>query len=179
MMNVASMLTLSLLRHAKSSWTDADLDDHDRPLAKRGAKAAPEMAKYMRREELRPDAILCSTAVRTRATAALLIAGLGPPVPAITYDEALYLASPDTILNLLREVPASLRHVLIIGHNPGLHMLALQLVGTGDKKQLASLAQEFPTAALAVFSFTQPSWSELKASTGKLEHFATPKRLQD
>ena len=172
------MLTLSLLRHAKSSWTDPDLDDHDRPLAKRGAKAAPEIAKFMRREELRPTLVLCSTAVRTRATLALLIAGLGPPVPAITYDESLYLASPDAILALLREVPASIQQVLIVGHNPGLHMLALELIGTGERKLLASLAQEFPTAALAVFNFTQSAWNEIKPGTGKLEHFVTPKRLE-
>lgn len=171
------MLTLSILRHAKSSWADPTLDDHDRPLAKRGVKTIPAVAKFMRQAKLRPTLAICSDALRTRATLTLLLAELGPPTPRVVYDEMLYLASPPTIRTVLAEAGDE-PHVLLVGHNPGLHALALELVGEGDRKTLAALAQEFPTAALAVLSFEAESWKELKSATGHLEHFTTPRRLE-
>lgn len=171
------MLTLSILRHAKSSWTDPTLDDHDRPLAKRGVKAIPAVAKFMHQAKLRPTLALCSDALRTRATLTLLLAELGPPTPRVVYDEALYLAAPPIIRSVLAEAGDE-PHVLLVGHNPGLHALALELAGEGDRKTLASLAQEFPTSALAVLSFEIESWKDLKPATGHLEHFTTPRRLE-
>lgn len=171
------MLTLSLLRHAKSSWDDPALDDHDRPLAKRGTKAAPEIAKYLKREELLPSLVLCSGAVRTRATLALILAEIGRPPPEIRYDDALYLAAPETILTRIRNVEPEHTHVLVIGHNPGLHALALALTGQGDRKAVAALATAFPTAALAVLSFDADRWSDIKTAAGRLEHFVTPRSL--
>ena len=177
MMMLAGMLTLSLLRHAKSSWSDPELEDHERPLAKRGAKAVPAVAKFMRHEKLRPQLVLCSDAMRTRATLALLIAELGPPTPQIVYENALYLASPETIRAAIAQIDTGETHVLVVGHNPGLHALALELVGEGDRKMLGILAREFPTGALAVFSFDIASWKDLKGASGHLEHFTTPRRL--
>jgi phosphohistidine phosphatase len=171
------MLTLSLLRHAKSSWADPELDDHDRPLAKRGAKAMPGLAKFMRQEKLRPGLVLCSDALRTRATLALLVAEIGGPPPRIVYDEALYLAAPDTIRARIAELAGDERHVLVVGHNPGLHALALELVGEGDRKTLALLAREFPTGALAVLSFSVATWPDVTSASGHLEQFTTPRQL--
>lgn len=171
------MLTVSLLRHAKSSWDNPELDDLDRPLTKRGAKAAPEMARYIDKHNLRPDFILCSSAVRTRATQTLVVAELGAPPPPTHYRDTLYLAPPDIILEQVRTAPESARHVMVIGHNPGLHMLALQLVGQADRKLVSQLAREFPTAALAVFQFTVQSWNDIDTSLGKLIHFVTPRNL--
>ncbi len=88
------MLTLSLLRHAKSSWADPGLNDYERPLAKRGANAAAEIGKYLKRQKLRPDLILCSGAARTRATLELVLAELGSPAPEVRNDDALYRTSP-------------------------------------------------------------------------------------
>jgi phosphohistidine phosphatase len=171
------MLTLSLLRHAKSSWTDPELDDHERPLAKRGVKAIPTIAKFIRQEKLRPSFVLCSDAMRARATLALLLSELGPPAPRVDYDNALYLAAPDTILTEISNVPDSEPHVLVVGHNPGLHALALELVGEGERKMLAMLAQEFPTGALAVLTFDAVSWKDIRGAGGHLEHYTTPRRL--
>lgn len=171
------MLTLSLLRHAKSSWADPELSDHERPLAKRGARAVPALAKFIRQEKLRPGLVLCSDAMRTRATLALLLAELGPPAPQVIYDERLYLAAPDAIRAALAGVSEDYAHVLVVGHNPGLHALALELVGEGDRKLLAALAREFPTGALAVFSFDVASWKDVQPAVGHLEHFTTPRRL--
>jgi phosphohistidine phosphatase len=171
------MLTLSLIRHAKSSWESPGLDDHERPLAKRGASAAPEIGKYMRRERLRPDLVLCSGAVRARATLALLVAELGPTPPEVRFDDALYLASPAAMLDVIRHVEPQYPHVMVVGHNPGLHALALELVGDGDRKDIAALATKFPTAALAVLTFNADSWSEIRAASGRLEHFVTPRDI--
>ena len=171
------MLTLSLLRHAKSSWDAQGLDDHERPLAKRGAKAAPEVAKFLRREQLVPNLVLCSGAVRARATLALMLAELGPPAPEIRYEDALYLAAPAAVLDRIRHCDPAQAHIMVIGHNPGLHALALELVGNGDRKALAALATEFPTAALAVLTFAGPRWSDVTCAAGRLEHFVTPRRL--
>ena len=171
------MLTLTLLRHAKSSWSDPALDDHERPLAKRGVKAIPLIAKYMRQQKIAPDLVLASDAMRTRATLALLLAELDAPPPPIVYDEMLYLASPRTIMFAASKHDD--RHIMIVGHNPGLHALALELVGDGNRKLLAALAREFPTAALAVLNFDCENWKDVAPATGQVTHFVTPRRLAD
>jgi phosphohistidine phosphatase len=171
------MLTLSLLRHAKSSRDDAELEDHERPLAKRGTKDAPRIGRFMAAEEVRPDLVLCSSAVRTRATLTLVLAELPGRPPEIAYDDELYLAAPPGLLGRLAKVKASVGHVLMVGHNPGLHALALALTGGGEHKALAGLAGKFPTGALAVIDFDAGSWSALKPGSGHLRLFMTPRRL--
>ena len=168
------MLTLSLLRHAKSSWADPDLDDYERPLAKRGAKAAPDTGKYLKRQKLRPDLILCSGAVRARATLDLVLAELGSPAPEVRYDDALYRTSPTIMLGALQKIGTPYRHVMMIGHNPELHTLSLELIGDGRRKDIAALKTKFPTAALAVVVFDAAVWSKIRAGSGRLECFVTP-----
>jgi phosphohistidine phosphatase len=174
------MLTLSLLRHAKSSWDEPALDDYDRPLAKRGKKAAPEIGAALAAMGLRPDLVLCSGAVRARETLDLVLSKLGGPAPEIVYDEALYMATPAGLLARLRKVAARAdapRHVMLVGHNPGLEELALMLVGSGGADDRARMAEKFPTAALAVIAFNTESWAKVRPGAGRLEHFITPKRL--
>jgi phosphohistidine phosphatase len=170
------MLTLSLLRHAKSSWDDPALDDFDRPLGERGVKAAPLMGRYLMAEDLRPDLVICSGAVRTRATLALIMPELGAPPPDISYEDDLYLASASRLLGRVHKADRA-RNILLIGHNPGLHALALALVGDGKRRDLDALATKFPTAALAVFTFDVDKWSAVKAGTGALVRFVTPRQL--
>jgi phosphohistidine phosphatase len=171
------MLTLSLLRHAKSSWDDPELDDFDRPLSKRGTKAASEMGQYLAHERLIPDLVLCSGAVRTRATLALLLAEIGPPAPEIRYENALYLATPAAMLTLIQSTDPKRRHVMVIGHNPGLHALALELVGDGERKTVSALARAFPTGALALLTFEAGEWRGVKTAAGRLDRFVVPRRL--
>lgn len=175
------MLTLTLLRHAKSSW-DEPLDDHDRPLAKRGLKAAPEMGAALAAMGLRPDLVICSGAVRTRETLALVLDELGAPAPDVVYDDSVYMASPQTLLKRLRAIApgpdrGTPRHVMLVGHNPGMEELALELVGSGAADDRARMAKKFPTAAAAVIAFNADAWASIKPGTGRLEHFLTPKRL--
>jgi phosphohistidine phosphatase len=176
------MLTLTLLRHAKSSWDEPTLDDYDRPLAKRGKKAAPEIGAALAAMGLRPDLVLCSGAARARATLDLVLAKLGAPVPEVVYDDELYMADPEALLARLQRVgPGAAgetpRHVMLVGHNPGLEELALLLVGSGAADDTARMAAKFPTAAVAVVGFNAESWEAIEPGSGRLEHFLTPKQL--
>jgi phosphohistidine phosphatase len=120
------MVHLMLLRHAKSDWTDEGLLDKDRPLNPRGKKAAPEMAHWLEKQKLIPDRILCSTAQRTRETLELM-KGVWSAHPEVHLIDRLYLASPQTILEEAMGHAAGAQSLLIIGHNPGIEMLATKL----------------------------------------------------
>jgi phosphohistidine phosphatase len=169
------MKSLYLLRHAKSSWSDAKLSDFDRPLNKRGKKAAPLMAAFMRQQGLRPEVTLCSTARRAEETWRLVAPTLGGE-PKVRFLKSLYLAPPSVLLASLRRLPEIYERAMIVGHNPGLEHLAQQLCGGGKKAALAQLAEKFPTAALAVITF-EDEWGELEAGKGYLEEMAIPADL--
>ena len=127
------MSRLYLLRHAKSSWDDPGLVDHDRPLAPRGRQAAEAIGAYLREHDIGPELVLCSSAARTRET--LERVGLTGQI-----EDALYGAGASALLARLHEVPDEVASVMLIGHNPGMRQLAVDLAGLDDK---------FPTAALA------------------------------
>lgn len=171
------MLTLLLLRHAKSDWHN-DLGDHERPLNKRGVKTAPLVARYVARSGLSPDRILCSDAVRTRATLSLALPELPKPQPAVEIDPRLYLAPAEMILEVIRDhAHKDDKRLMVVGHNPGLHALALTLIGSGDKKALSAMAMKFPTAALAVIEFENRNWNDIGPATGRLDAFVVPRDL--
>ena len=169
-------LTLSLLRHAKSSWDDPSLKDFDRPLSERGVSAAPRMAAYMAAQGVAPELVLCSPAVRARQTLDLVLPHLADG-PTVVYEDTFYLAAPSVLLARVRKIGAKVRHVLIVGHDPGMQGLALELAGTGDADALQSLGRKYPTAALAVICFNARDWSKIGPAKGRLELFATPKTL--
>ena len=171
------MLTLSLLRHAKSSWDDPMLDDHDRPLNKRGMQAADMMGTYLAERKSKPDGILCSDAVRTRQTLKRVQPHFGTPSPKVIIDPELYLAPATAMLAQLRKTDAALRHVIMIGHNPGMQALALDLAGSGSKRDIATMAIKFPTCGLAVLTFEVDAGSEVRPAGGRLLEFVTPRSL--
>lgn len=171
------MRTLLLLRHAKSAWDLAGLDDHERPLNKRGVRDAPVMGTFIASHDLRPDLILCSDAVRARATLTLALQAMGQPSPTVRYEPRLYLAEPAAIVEVLSRVEPQVARCMVVGHNPGMHALALGLVGDGDRKDIADLAMKFPTAGLAVIDFEDRAWDGIKPATGRLRTFVAPKLL--
>jgi phosphohistidine phosphatase len=173
------MLTLALLRHAKSSWDDPSLGDFDRPLNTRGLKNAPEAGMALRELGLRPDLILCSSANRTRATLDLALPELRGPAPKIHYEEALYHASAGQLLDRLRLIGDGPSNVLLVGHNPGLHALAITLAGTGKSADLSLMQERYPTAAIAYLTFEAPRWRDIGPAKGRLEDFWTPRRLRE
>lgn len=161
-----------LLRHAKAA-RPGSMADRDRPLAERGREAAPQMGAYMRRENLLPDLTLVSTALRTEETWSLLGAALGPGVAKRDVSE-LYGASPNNLFKIIRTVPAEVRALMLVGHNPGIPALAVQLLGRGDAEARQRLLEKFPTCGLVVIDFEGDSWEEIVAGTGHLERFVSP-----
>lgn len=172
------MLTLSLLRHAKSDWSTRGQKDFDRPLAQRGLDAAPRMGAYMAANGIAPALVLCSTAVRARQTLDLVLPCLAPQ-PEVVHVDKLYLASPNIMLAQLRMRAGAARHVMMVGHDPGMHDLAVSLAGTGDPADLGALHAKFPTAALAVLAFEVEGWDEVAPGRGRLVRFVMPKRLPE
>lgn len=171
------MLTLSLLRHGQSSWDDPDLNDHERPLSKHGRNAAEIISDYIAEHGLVPDYILCSTAVRARETLDVLLSRLGSLQPEIVLEPALYLATPTAMLGIIRETARSVRHLMIIGHNPGLHALALDLTGSGLRRDITSMAVKFPSGALAVLTFEENDWTEIRPAAGRLVQFVATRSV--
>ena len=163
------MKRLHILRHAKSSWDDPDLADHERPLAPRGEKAAVRIAQHAQKEGIAPELVLCSTALRARQTLAALLPVLSGDVE-IRLEEALYGAGAEAVLDRLHGVDEAVASVLVIGHNPTLHELVLTLTGREDK------LERFPTGALASLTFTAP-WADLTAGGAELASFVIPRQL--
>lgn len=170
------MRRLMLLRHAKSDRSLPGLRDHDRPLNARGREAAALMGAYMKSHRLVPDRVMVSTSVRTRETWLLLAPELDR-APDAVYDERIYEARPVVIGNVIAAAPKGVRTLLLIGHNPGLQALALTLIGAGDSAGRRSLAEKFPTAALAVIDFAFDDWRQLAAGSGRLDRFVTPREV--
>ena len=151
------MKTLLLFRHAKSSWSNTVLDDHDRPLKKRGLKAAPRMGAVLRDIGLRPDHVLCSTALRAKETWKLVQAELpeGHIIP-VTHSADLYHCETSQVLTALAHVAEPAACVLIVGHNPDLETVLTQL--TGESHRL-------PTAAFVRLTLPLDTWSDLTETT--------------
>jgi phosphohistidine phosphatase len=165
---------LYLLRHAKSSWGDPGLEDRDRPLNSRGRRAARLVAEHLRAEGVSPELVLCSASLRTRQTLAAILPTLEGELEA-RIEDVLYSAGAEGLLERLRTVPVSTSSVLVIGHNPALHELALSLAGTG--RDLERLREDFPSGALATLAVPEPGWAELAEGDAELTSYAVPREL--
>lgn len=166
-------LRLILTRHAKSDWSTPGAPDHDRPLNKRGRRQAPLIGAWLASRRDIPARILCSDAARTRETLDLILPARGT-APDVALLPALYHAAPDTILGLIRAelVPT----LLVIGHNPGLAEAAQRLCHMPPPHPRFA---DFPTAATAVFDFTEDAWSQVDWGRATLRDFVTPDDLED
>jgi phosphohistidine phosphatase len=167
------MRVVHLLRHAKSSW-DTGLPDDERPLAKRGRKAAKAIRRYLREQRIEPELVLCSSARRARETLELIEPALRSAD--VRVERSLYGAGGDELLDRLRAVPDHVGSAMLIGHNPGLQELALDLVGpAADVRELRA---KYPTAALVTLAFGAPSWRLIEPGTGNLAGFVRPRELE-
>ncbi|HYI49670.1 MAG TPA: histidine phosphatase family protein [Allosphingosinicella sp.] len=167
------MKTLTLLRHAKSGWDAPVARDFDRPLSPRGRKAARAMGREMKRLQLAFDRVIASPAARAAET----IDGLEQDYGALPaeQDERVYLASAETLLDLVRATDDAEARLLIVGHNPGMEQLALLLAREGTLRD--AIAAKYPTGALAEIRFEAQSWRDINAGAGCLEHFIRPRDL--
>jgi phosphohistidine phosphatase len=174
------MRQLLLLRHAKSAWDDPALGDHARPLNDTGRAAAASMRRAMLDLGLTPDVVLVSSARRTLQT----LEALEPwdERPLIEPMDKLYLATAPQILAILNGVAETVRSLLVIGHNPGLHDVALTIAGAhamaANRDITRQLAAGFPAGALAEFTVA-PRWSDLGEGGGRLVRFLCPKDLPE
>lgn len=172
------MKTLYLLRHAKSSWDDPGLEDAQRPLNRRGRRAAHLMAEYFRRAGIIVDRALCSTAQRARQTIEALRPALGEVEP--VFDDRLYEASRQTLLARLAELPETVGSVLLVGHNPGLERLAQFLCDEhDDSPAMQDMREKFPTGSLAVLTCEAARWADLGPASCHLREFVRPSQLED
>lgn len=170
------MKTLCLMRHAKSGWDDPDLPDHDRPLNERGVEAAGLVGRYLKRQGIRPDLVLCSTAKRAADTLALVLNEFGRDAP-VEHDRGLYLAGAPALLEAVRGAPDSVGTLLVVGHNPDMHHLGQHLAGFGDPKALRAMAEKFPTGGCAILTFETRHWREVSPGRGHLVEFVRPRLL--
>jgi phosphohistidine phosphatase len=170
------MRRLLLLRHAKAERLQGGGRDQDRVLAQRGRADAKTLGAYLARHAFIPERALVSTAVRTRETWTLLTAAMGK-TPPVSFEERLYDASPDAILQTIKETGPDTGTLMLIGHNPGLQELAATLVASGDIEARERLGREFPTSALVVIGFAVERWNAVHPRGGRLEHFVTPEWL--
>jgi phosphohistidine phosphatase len=164
---------LYLLRHAKSSWDDPGLEDHDRPLAPRGMKAARVVAAEIARQRISVDAVLCSSATRARQTLEVVVPALSGPLD-IQVRPELYAAGAGDLLRRLRNLHEETCTVLVVGHNPALEELTDLLAGDGEPLALEALRRKFPTGALATLT-TGRSWGELGPGAAYLESLFLPR----
>lgn len=165
------MKRVYLMRHAKSSWSEEGMKDHDRPLNPRGIAAAKRMGSELRFRDYVPDAVLCSTAKRTRETLSLMTPEMGKVV-ASTIEAELYLAGPDLLLDRIRDADNALGSLMIIAHNPGLEEL-VELLAKRD----AAVPDKFPAGALAVLDFDAETWRAIKPHGGEITDVIFPKLL--
>ena len=151
------MKRLLVLRHAKAERDSETGRDFDRPLASRGWKDAADVGRAMRERGLRPNAIIASPAKRVIETLAALAEGYGPLEA--EYDRRIYNASPETLLDVVRQAEDGAQTLLLVGHNPGLQLLLLELTR-------GRIGESFPTAALAVVDIAAFSWADVGQGGG-------------
>jgi len=164
------MKTLLLMRHAKSSWDDPELDDHDRPLNARGLRDAPRMAAWLIRQEHTPGAITSSTALRAVHTAQIVAEACRVAAPVRT-TAGLYHADIAAWQRVIRNLPEEIDRALCVGHNPGIESIV---------SKLTDQSLHMPTAAIAVFALKLDSWAAFKVPTRYADwHLWRPKDLPD
>ena len=171
------MLTLMLLRHAKAELGMATLADKDRSLAQRGRADAPRLGAFVESEGLRPDLVQCSTARRTRETWELAQAAMSKPVET-QFEAGIYEASTARLLAIVRRTPASVKRLLLIGHNPGFEDLACDLIRDGEPEAMARIDKKYPTSGLAVLTFSHKQWAQITPRSARLTHFTAPAYLK-
>lgn len=162
------MRHLALIRHAKSSWDNLDLDDFDRPLNKRGYRDAPFMGKKLGERGIAFDVIISSPAARALATSRLIAAEIDYPEDRIQTDERIYEASWQGLMEVVNGIDDAHSRAAIVGHNPGMSHFAAVLAGDGPG--------DMPTCAIALLEFSISSWSEAGPAMGRLRSFEYPKK---
>jgi phosphohistidine phosphatase len=174
--DIAAMRRLLLLRHAKTESPEPGERDSERKLTKRGRADAPVIGAYMARHGLVPDLALVSPAARAVETWTLVAAALGK-VPRAVKDERIYNAEAEALIGVIREA-SDARVLLVVGHNPGLHDLAVRLIASGDVETRERVTEKLPTSGLVVIDLAFDGWSKLHPKAGRIERFVSPRLIE-
>jgi len=171
------MKRLSILRHAKSSWDDPSLADFNRPLNDRGWKAARRMGRELKRRGMHFDYCVASTAARVRETLDGLFEGYGNPDFEIRFEPRIYEATTAVLMDVVCGLPESASAPLVVGHNPGLHRLILELTNDDDDGMRDRVSDNLPTAALAQIQLSVRRWTDVEPGIGEIAELIFPKEL--
>jgi phosphohistidine phosphatase len=169
------MRRLLLLRHAKTERADPGQRDRDRKLTKRGRDDAAVIGAYMARHGLTPDLALVSPAKRAQETWALLAPAFAK-TPRLFDEEQIYNATTEALFKIISEKRGA-HSLVVVGHNPGLHDVAVQLIASGDVDARERVAEKLPTSGLVVIDLAFDDWSRLHRHSGRLERFVTPRLI--
>ena len=153
------------------------MPDRDRPLATRGVTDASLMGKAMAERGIDPELVLCSSARRTRDTLALVLPELRVE-PKVVYEDALYHASSEAMLEMIHAIQPGANRVMLVGHNPEIQAFALDLVGSGPRHFRDRVRAKYPTSALAVINFASGLWKSVTVNSGTLNLFLSPSGLR-
>ncbi|MGQ4273082.1 SixA phosphatase family protein [Terrihabitans sp. B22-R8] len=169
------MRRLVLFRHAKGEAPDP-LNDYARKLAPRGQIAARGMGEWLAGQGIVPDLVICSGSARTRQTWSLAASAFDP-APELQFEDRIYEAEVETLLDVVREQDSEVYTLLLVGHNPGLELLTGLLAESGEPEVVDLFKAKFPTAAIAIIDFEDVPWAAIEEKTGWLSAFVTPKHL--
>jgi phosphohistidine phosphatase len=167
---------LTIVRHAKSSWGNEDLDDFDRPLSKRGQKAALQIGEELKKRGFKFDLVLASPALRVRETLEGIQWGYGEQL-AVEFEPEIYDASEATLFKLVRRIPERAHAPMLVGHNPGLQQLILALTRQDDGGLRELVAANLPTGAVALVELPAPRWAEMMEESGLIRELILPRDL--
>ena len=170
------MKRLAILRHAKSSWDDANVDDFNRPLNERGWKAARRMGRELKHRNMHFDLVIASTAARVRETLDGLQEKYDFAAP-IRFEPEMYGASAEVLLSLIRALPEKVDAPLFVGHNPGLERLIVELTRDDENGLRRRISAGLPTGALTVMEMSGEGWADVAPGKGRIVELILPKAL--
>lgn len=170
------MKKLTILRHAKSGWEDPVARDFDRPLNERGRRAATVMGAYLARTNTHFDTVISSPAVRCTETLDALWEGMGTILHP-NWDRRIYLASSDTLLDVLKELPVDVSSALLCGHNPGCEELSLLLMSAAMTDDRHEIEEKFPTGSICEIAFDVADWADIRPYSGQCTRFMRPRDI--
>jgi phosphohistidine phosphatase len=170
------MRRLMLVRHATAEPANLGESDEARPLTAEGCNDAATIGAYLAAHTFRPDRVLVSPAMRAQDSWRQIAAALCS-APEAVFDKRIYNATAQTLVRVITEVPDRAQSLMLVGHNPGLHELALLLLATGDIDTRERLRENLPTCGVAIVDFALDSWHKLHPRAGRLERFISPKLL--
>jgi phosphohistidine phosphatase len=170
------MKQLAILRHAKSDWGNPGQSDFERPLNKRGRKAAKKIGRELKAQGFSCDQIVCSPAARARETVERFEKGY-EGLPPVTFEPGLYMCSTGTLIGLINALPDDARTVMIVGHNPGFHDIVLRMTRANGNGLREKVGANYPTGAFALVDFPVESWADVEPSTGEIRQVIFPREL--